>query len=164
MEIRPARAEDLPSILALYDAGRAYMRANGNQSQWGDGYPSASLIQGDIAGGHCFLCVEEGIPVGVFCYFEGPDPTYRVIEDGAWLNDAPYGVLHRIAVAGHRRGVASAAFAFCLSRCKNLRVDTHEDNLPMQQALLKNGFVRCGIIHLLNGDPRVAFQKTEETL
>ena len=164
MEIRPARAEDLPSILALYDAGRAYMRANGNQSQWGDGYPSASLVQEDIAGGNCFLCVENENPVGVFCYFNGSDPTYRVIEDGAWLNEAPYGVLHRIAVAAHRRGVASAAFAFCLSRCQNLRVDTHEDNLPMQQALLKNGFVRCGIIHLPNGDPRVAFQKTEETL
>lgn len=28
----------------------------------------------------------------------------------------------------------------------------------MQHVLEKNGFVRCGIIHLENGDPRIAYQ------
>jgi hypothetical protein len=29
----------------------------------------------------------------------------------------------------------------------------------MQKSLAKNGFVRCGIIHLANGDERIAYQR-----
>ena len=159
MIIRPATLADSEAILAIYEAGRAYMRAHGNAQQWTNGYPAPDLVREDIVGGHSFVCEEDGEPVGVFCYFDGPDPTYNYIE-GAWQNDAPYGVLHRIAVTSHRRGVASACYDFCLARCGNLKVDTHADNLPMQRSLQKNGFLPCGTIYLANGDPRLAFQKT----
>lgn len=159
MIIRTATENDLAAILAVYDAGRTYMRANGNHKQWTNGYPTPDLVAEDIRGGHSFVCEEAGEIVGVFCYFDGPDPTYAYIE-GAWLNDAPYGVIHRIAVTAHRRGVASACYDFCLARCGNLKVDTHNDNHPMQQSLKKNGFSPCGTIYLANGDPRIAFQKT----
>ena len=43
--------------------------------------------------------------------------------------------------------------------CGNLRIDTHEKNIPMQGCLAKNGFARCGIIYLEDGDPRIAYQK-----
>jgi len=39
-------------------------------------------------------------------------------------------------------------------------VDTHEDNQTMQALLGKHGFSYCGIIHLANGDPRMAYMKT----
>ena len=39
------------------------------------------------------------------------------------------------------------------------QIDTHKDNIPMQRVLLRNGFVYCGIIHLENGDERIAYQK-----
>ena len=45
------------------------------------------------------------------------------------------------------------------SRHSDVRIDTHEDNIPMQRALLRAGFERCGIIHIATGDERVAFQK-----
>jgi len=102
---------------------------------------------------------ESGEILGVFCYFLGEDPTYQSIEDGAWINDRPYGVIHRIAVAVHQRGVASACFSWCYAACGNVKIDTHRDNIPMQRSLEKNGFSRCGIIHLANGDPRIAYQK-----
>lgn len=41
----------------------------------------------------------------------------------------------------------------------NIRIDTHWDNKPMQGALAKAGFHYCGIIHLLDGDERLAYQK-----
>ena len=40
----------------------------------------------------------------------------------------------------HGKGVAGAVFDYCYSLCKNIRIDTHRDNLPMQKALEKNGF------------------------
>lgn len=159
MEIRKADFADLPRMMEVYADAREYMRNHGNAAQWAGGYPSEEQIRQDIAAGESWLCVEDGQVLGVFCFFIHNDPTYDVIYEGSWLNDEPYGVIHRIAVAAHRRGVASFCYEFALSRCQNLRIDTHRDNVPMQRSLEKNGFTRCGIIHLQNGDPRIAFHK-----
>ncbi|MBQ1261428.1 MAG: GNAT family N-acetyltransferase, partial [Clostridia bacterium] len=145
----------------IYASARAFMREQGNPNQWRTQYPSLELLSADIAEKRLYVCEEEGELLGVFYFALGEDPTYRVIEDGAWLSDKPYGVIHRIAVAARGRGVASFCFSHCFSLCPNIRIDTHRDNLPMQRALEKNGFHRCGIIHLENGDARIAYQKEE---
>lgn len=162
MKIRSARYQDLPCLFTIYEDARRYMRANGNLHQWTGGYPDQEVLSEDIALQRLYVCEEEGEILGVFCYFEGEDPTYRVIYNGEWLNSRPYGVLHRIAVAAHRRGVASFCFDYCFARCHNLKIDTHSDNIPMQRSLEKNGFHRCGIIYLASGDERIAYQKAEE--
>ncbi len=161
MKIRVATENDLTTILQIYDGARAYMRENGNAEQWGGGYPGEALVRADIASGICRVCEDEGEIVGVFVCFAGEDPTYRVIYDGAWLNDRPYAVIHRIAVASHRRGVASFCFDYGFSLCRNLKIDTHRDNIPMQRSLSKNGFSYCGVILLENGEERLAYQKIE---
>ena len=160
MTVREAALKDLPRILEIYDHARAFMREQGNASQWGNGYPSESLLREDIEQKRLYLCVDGEALLGVFCYFYGDDPTYAYIENGDWLNTAQYGVIHRIAVAEHGKGVAKFCFDYAFARCQNLKIDTHADNLPMQKSLLKNGFVRCGTIYLENGDPRIAYQKT----
>jgi RimJ/RimL family protein N-acetyltransferase len=160
MKIQRAAPAQLPQILKIYEAARAYMREQGNPEQWKDGYPGEALITSDIERGNLYLCCEGEELLGVFYYAEEDDPTYRFIE-GNWLNADPYGVVHRIAVASHKKGVASFCFAYAFSRCRNLKIDTHKDNLPMQRALEKNGFVPCGVIYLENGEARLAFQKTE---
>lgn len=159
MEIRKAELADLSRMMEIYADARAYMRNHGNATQWAGGYPSEERIREDIGAGESYVCVKNGELLGVFCFFAHKDSTYDVIYEGSWLNDEPYGVIHRIAVAKHHRGVASFCYEFALSQCPNLRIDTHRDNMPMQNSLIKNGFQRCGIIHLQNGDPRIAFQK-----
>lgn len=159
MEICRAGVEQLPEILKIYENARRFMRENGNREQWQGGYPGEALLRSDIEKGQLYLCMEGDEILGVFCYFEGVDPTYVRIYEGAWLNDRPYGVIHRIAVAAHQRGVAAFCYAHCLALCKNLKIDTHRENYPMQHSLQKNGFTRCGIIYLESGDERIAFQK-----
>lgn len=161
MKIRNARMEELAVIDAIYANARAFMRQTGNLEQWSGGYPPVELIRRDIDSGCLYICEENDRILGVFYFSFGEDPTYRRIEGGSWLNDRPYGVMHRVAVAAHGRGVASACYDYCFSICQNLKIDTHRDNLPMQHSLEKNGFVRCGIIHLENGDERIAFQKSD---
>ncbi len=161
--IRTAQLEDLPSILEIYRSAREYMRSNGNPNQWGDHHPAEAILREDIAKQQLYVCVENREILCVFAYIPGIDPTYLVIKDGQWCNDAPYGVIHRIAVQRHRAGIASFCFDWALQQCPNLRIDTHRDNHPMQAALAKNGFARCGIIHLANGDPRIAFHKEKTT-
>ena len=45
MNIRPARMEELDTIMALYDQGRRFMRRSGNANQWINGYPSREMIR-----------------------------------------------------------------------------------------------------------------------
>lgn len=159
MQIEKALLTDIPVFEEIYENARNYMRENGNMHQWVGGYPSREVIEGDISYGNLYKVLDDGEIVAVFCYFEGTDPTYNKIYDGEWLNDRPYGVIHRIAVAKNRKGIASFCFDYCFARCKNLKIDTHKDNIPMRNSLIKNGFAECGIIYLLSGDERIAFQK-----
>ena len=48
---------------------------------------------------------------------------------------------------------------FCFSYDTNIRIDTHRDNKIMQHNIVKYGFTYCGIIYLLSGDERLAYQK-----
>ena len=159
MTVRHSTAADLPALRGIYAAARAFMKATGNPHQWGDTKPTEEMILSDIDRGVGYVVEEAGRPCGAFAFIEGIDPTYGVIDGGAWLNDAPYGTIHRIASDGTARGVLAAALAFGAQRVDNIRIDTHADNRVMQHLLDTYGFTRCGVIYLENGDPRLAYQK-----
>lgn len=165
MNIRLANAEDLNIILKIYEDARSFMKESGNPNQWGAVNPPVSRTIEDIESKKLYVVCDNRNILGVFFFSIENDPTYTVIYDGKWLNDKKYGVIHRIAISNEARGkgVAGYCFDYAFNKCKNLKIDTHRDNLPMQKSLAKNGFVRCGIIHLANGDERIAFQKTEKT-
>lgn len=161
-QIQRAVEADIPRIREIYAEARRFMAANGNPTQWTDGYPREEQIRRDLKLEQLYVCREDGRIVGVFCYFLGNEPDYREIFEGAWLQDSPYGVVHRIAVVTGSRGVGSDCLHYAFSRCGNLRIDTHRDNIPMQKLLAKNGFQRCGIIYLTkDGSERIAYQKTQ---
>ena len=89
--------------------------------------------------------------------FDGAEPTYAHIEEGEWLNDEPYVTIHRLAGDGRcpravpmRRRALQASFP-------NVRVDTHANNTTMQRLIEKSGFKKCGIIHVRDGSPRIAY-------
>ena len=160
MEIRKAVKEDLPVIMSIYEYARSFMAEHGNPGQWGKSDPPQSLIEQDVEQGKCHVCVEEDRIVNVFYYSEGEDPTYRIIE-GKWLNDRPYAVVHRIASAESAKGAGTFSLKWALQRSGNLRIDTHDDNIPMQSLLKKLGFVYCGRITLPDGSERIAFQNDQ---
>ena len=163
MVIRQSTPEDLPEILRLIAAARAFMAEHGNPSQWPEGYPSAEQLGSDIARGHSYVCVapEYAGLVGTFYFAVEEEPTYRHIE-GRWLNDKPYGVIHRLASDGRARGLFRECLAFASKHCSEIRVDTHEDNTPMRQLLVAEGFVPCGTVYIADGSPRIAYQKSLE--
>jgi RimJ/RimL family protein N-acetyltransferase len=157
--IRHAQIEDLETILLIYESARRFMRSRGNATQWVNGYPSEHLLRGDIAKGQLFVdCDSKGEILYVFAFILGEDPTYQKI-DGAWLNDRPYGTIHRLASAGIITGVFQRCVDYCLTQIDHIRVDTHADNVPMRKAAERAGFRRCGIIHVADGTPRIAFQR-----
>ena len=149
MEIRLATKDDIPQLMPLFEAasrGLRQMRVN----QWQNGYPQPELIANDIANGVSYLL----------------EPTYNYIE-GKWLTDEEaFVVIHRQTIRPDRRGqrLSDLFFGYAEQLCRergvrSMRIDTHEGNLPMQRAVERYGFVRCGVIYLDNGDPRLAYEK-----
>lgn len=158
--IRHSTKQDLPVILNLRDQAREIMRSYGNVSQWPEGYPLPEKFEEDIEKGCSYLMADEsGSVVGTFAFIPGPDITYKVIYDGQWLNDEPYYVIHRIASTPDSHGILNTLLDYCEAIAPNIRIDTHKDNIIMRKGLEKRGYQYCGIIHLLNGDERLAFQK-----
>ena len=158
--IRKSTKADLPTILNLRDQAREIMRSYGNTFQWPDGYPCDDMFQKDIElGGSYVMLDEKGTIVGTFALLPSPEVTYNIIYDGQWLDDEPYHVIHRIASTPGSHGVLDALLDYCESKVGNIRIDTHEANIIMRKGLEKHGYQYCGIIHLLNGDERLAFHK-----
>ena len=157
--IRISTETDIPAIMDVLEAAKAIMRASGNVNQWINGYPSEAVVRKDLENGNGYVVEDDGRVVGYFAFIASPEPTYAEIFDGAWLEDElPYHVIHRIGSYPEVHGVFKSIMDWCVSKDRNLRIDTHRDNSIMQHNILKYGYKYCGIIFLESGDERLAYQ------
>lgn len=162
MAVREATIQDIDVLMEIYETARRFMIENGNPTQWPQGYPSKKILLKDMATKQLYVYEQSGEIEGDFVFFIGEDPSYAKI-DGKWLNEEPYGVIHRIASRQRVPHVGQSILNYCFTKIKNLRIDTHEDNIPMQNMLKKNGFVYVGDIELLSiHESRMAFQAVKE--
>ena len=157
--IRKSAEADIPAIMDVLEAAKQIMRASGNVNQWINGYPSEAVVRKDLENGNGYVVEDDGRVVGYFAFIASPEPTYAEIFDGAWLEDElPYHVIHRIGSYPEVHGIFKSIMDWCVSKDRNLRIDTHRDNLIMQHNILKYGYKYCGIIFLESGDERLAYQ------
>ncbi len=157
MRIREASSAEIPELMDIFVHAREYMRANGNGTQWPDDYPSLEIVESEIANSQRFVFDDDGDILGTFSLIAGEDSTYGVIEQGDWSQDAPYSTIHRLASWGKVHGLSRACFDFCTQHADYLRIDTHACNASMLAAIRSYGFRECGIIHIWDGTPRIAF-------
>ena len=158
MHFRKSTIADIPRMQEIFARARTYMACTGNPNQWVNGYPSDEFLRQDIESGDSYVCLEEDQIIATFVLRGGIDPTYNIIYEGAWLDETPYATIHRIASNGEYKGIFHKVLQYALKQYKSIRIDTHRDNLVMQNAILKEGFQYCGIIHCWNGDERLAYQ------
>jgi RimJ/RimL family protein N-acetyltransferase len=164
MIIRKTTPEDIPAVMQIYDEARAFMRENGNPTQWKDGTPPQKLIERDVREQKSYVCVENNKIIAVFYFNVEHEPAYDSI-DGAWLNNNNSGVIHRIAKRRSApKGVGAFCISWCFGQCGDIKIDTHENNAPMLKLLANLGFARCGIVTYPDGGIRTAFQKIKEKL
>ncbi len=166
MKIRQADERDIARMMEIYAYAREQMVKTGNPNQWGPtNWPPEEVLRRDMEEGRSYVCENDaGTVIGTFCYLYGKDidATYRNITDGAWMDDSPYGVVHRLAGDGSEKGIGAFCIKWAFDQCGHMRVDTHGDNKLMQHLLKKLGFVHCGTIHVEEDDyPRLAFEKTK---
>lgn len=164
MKIRKSTENDLKRMMQIYAYAREYMAKHGNPNQWGPtNWPPESLIQKDIMNGNSYVCVnDEGTVIGTFFFNMGEniESTYRTIEDGTWMSDGPYGVVHRLAADGSERGIGAFCLDWAYNQCGHMRIDTHGDNRTMQNLLRKLEFIHCGTIFVEEDEyPRLAYEK-----
>ena len=169
MEFTLAKQEHLTALCSITEAAKAQLKRLG-VDQWQKGYPNEAVWVDDIRQGITWVAVENGEVLGAFMFQTAPEAAYAKI-DGVWLTEGtPYASLHRVCVAESSKGqgVVGEMFrhSFELAKragCPSVRIDTHEENLPMQRALEKAGFTPCGTIFLIggreDGDPRRAYEK-----
>ena len=168
MTVRRARPGDLDRIAEIYEEAKRTIAALGID-QWQDGYPNRETAGEDCAAGISAVICEGETVAGVCVLIPDGEPTYDVIEDGEWLTGSEnraYMTVHRIAVDTAFRGTGAAALLLkhaeeeaARAGLGSVRIDTHEGNVVMRRMLGKNGYLPCGIIHLENGDRRVAYEK-----
>ncbi len=167
MRIIESKTEDLQQILSIISDAQRYL-ASQNIDQWQDGYPNKERILLDIENQESFVLIDEINQISATAMFTSkPEPTYKNI-DGNWLTstESVYGVVHRIAIRNENRGKGYAKYIITYFEHKlkektidSMRIDTHEDNLGMQNLLKKLNYTYCGVIYLENGDKRLAFEK-----
>ena len=168
MEIRKAKDTDFESMIALFDEARRTIATLGI-NQWQNGEPAPDVVREDIALGQSRVIIENGALAGTFALMNESEPLYDKIYDGEWKtgnDNRNYQAIHRVAVAVSMRGkgVSTAIIDYAAEHARelgrvSLRIDTHEGNVVMRRMLEKHGFLLCGVIHLKNGDPRVAYEK-----
>lgn len=165
--LRQAQNADLPAITAIINDAKAYLKSQ-EIDQWQDGYPDEATLKQDIIDGITYVLVIDGDIAGTAALHQGIDIDYLKIDEGTWLNgvNARYTAIHRIAVSGSFRGqhlsgklMTGLITISSLLGFKDIRIDTHPDNLGMQHVITSNGFEKRGKVYMHDGhDLRYAYQ------
>ena len=161
MKIRKSTQHDVDEILTVFDIARDYMAAHGNPTQWGKKYPGRDVLERDIRNGSSYVLTDNGSIVGTCSFIIGTEPNYQIIKNGSWRKEKRYGTIHRLASNGKTKGIARACFDYCTAQIDYVRIDTHQDNLTMQSAILNYGFEKCGNIYVEDGSERIAYDYSE---
>lgn len=158
---RKAGLSDAERIWQIILEAKAQMKQLGSK-QWQDDYPTPEIIRRDINAGYGYVLERENVIAYGALVFDG-EAAYEKI-DGAWLDDNPYIVVHRLAVADEAKhqGIAKLFFTETINLCHtkkitSFRVDTNYDNNYMLRLTKSLGFSYCGIVHYVRGD-RQAYQ------
>ena len=165
LRFRKGRVEDLDAVMGLVADAQKWF-AGQNIDQWQDGYPTQNIILSDISYNNNYIVELNGVISATFVASFDGEPTYSEIKGRGWLNENSYAVIHRIAVADgcRRKGVAKEILHYAEELCvergvKDIRIDTHRDNLAMRSLLKKMGYTHCGRITLASGAFREAYHK-----
>ncbi|WP_291648212.1 GNAT family N-acetyltransferase [Clostridium sp.] len=165
MKLRNATEKDLIDIMKIINEAKSFLK-NNKVDQWQNGYPNEEVILKDIRNNISYVLEDNYEIIGTSSLSFDVEETYNTIYEGEWISNGKYAVIHRIAVSNNsnRKGIGTEIIKrleeICISKkIKNIKIDTHEDNLTMKKLLEKNRFKYCGVIYLLDGNKRIAFEK-----
>lgn len=165
MKIRHSNNQDIEVIMTIIKQAQDYFKSSGID-QWQNNYPNNQVIENDIRLNESYVIEMDEKIVGTYVLSFRNEDTYNTINDGAWLTNEKYAVVHRIAFdqsikgKGYSREILNMISSQCIEQTIfSIKIDTHEDNLVMRNMLISNGFELCGTIFLRDGNKRLAYEK-----
>jgi RimJ/RimL family protein N-acetyltransferase len=165
LNFRKTVKEDIDNVMVVIKQAQEYFKEKGI-NQWQNNYPNNDTINNDITNGHSYVLLKDEDIVATVAVSFDEESTYNNIYEGKWIANDKYAVIHRIAVDNTYKGLGLSSEIIkrieelCLSKdVHSIKVDTHRENLSMQKLLKKNNFEYCGVIYLLDGNERIAFEK-----
>lgn len=161
MKVRLAKIDDKERVLKLYEEAKVFIN-NYNSPQWQATGPGELSFNFDLNNNYLFVLENNNEIIGVASIMDYEE-TYNYIV-GSWLNDDSYYVIHRFVISNEYKGqnLAYKFIEYTIEKlnAKNIKIDTHRLNIPMQNFLLKNNFKYTGVIYLNDEDDneRLAYQ------
>ncbi|WP_283679979.1 GNAT family N-acetyltransferase [Lentilactobacillus sp. Marseille-Q4993] len=168
--LRQANNNDLPEIKKIIADAKGFLKDQGID-QWQDGYPTEEDLEKDLKFGITYVLIIDGKIAATAALHQGLDINYLNIHDGDWVNgvEARYTAIHRIAMSSGFRGqhlsekmMTGLITISSVLGYKDIRIDTHPDNLGMQKVIKQNGFEKRGVIYMEEKPgkqtPRFAYQ------
>lgn len=168
--LRQARNEDIPEIKNIIHGAIEFLHEQGID-QWQKGYPSDGDLETDVKNGIGYVLIFDDQIAGFAALHQGLDINYLNIHDGEWINgvEGRYTAIHRIAVSPNFRGqrlsqemMSGLITISGILGYRDVRIDTHPENMAMQHVITSNGFEKRGVIYMQeNGHeetPRYAYQ------
>lgn len=150
--VEKANINDINSIMEVIESGRTFLSSQG-LDQWQDGHPNIEMVLEDIKNNDFYVIKDNDKIVSCAAIINNDDPNYNKIYEGKWLTNNKYLVIHRFATLKEyqNKGYATEIINYAKSikeKGASIRIDTHINNIPMQNLLTKNGFSLCGKIYL----------------
>ncbi|QWC00703.1 GNAT family N-acetyltransferase [Mycoplasmatota bacterium] len=154
--IRKAKKNDINYIYELSKKTKTEMLKQG-LNQWVGDYPLFDNFKNDYLKSGLYVYIENERIIASISILEENDPPYKEIE---WDHNHSL-VIHRLLVDPdyQKSGIGKKMFEKAIELTKekylSLKVDTHPDNLKMQNLITKMGFQYKGYIESIN---RLAYE------
>jgi ribosomal protein S18 acetylase RimI-like enzyme len=168
--LKKATDTDTEDLMHIYNEAKTGMKEMGIDQWREEGEPNRDTIQSDLL--HHSLWVlkdEQEHCIATASIIDTRDPDYA--DDrikGAWINtENTYLAIHRVAILPFFKGqrltdyfMQQAEEEAQAKQRKSIRIDTHNDNKPMQKWIARQGFSFCGTITIsFDGTQRNAYEK-----
>lgn len=156
--IRPAQAQDLPAIAAIYEAILDLEDTrSASFTNWQRGkYPTLDTARQALQAGTLFTAEENGEVYGCVNLNGEQLPEYAKIPWQYPAQDSEVGVIHTLVIhpAWSGRGKARELVQFCEDHCRQqgkrvIRLDTYIKNLPANTMYPRLGYRFAGTSEFL---------------
>lgn len=154
--IRRAKKEEIKKIYQLSIKAKKQMISQG-LNQWVGNYPPLNQFESDYKKKGLYVYIDKERIIGSISILPENDIAYQELK---WLSTDAL-VIHRLFVDPEfqYKGIGKELFIKALelgkTNNKNIKVDTHPDNLKMQNLILKMQFKYIGYLQSIN---RLAYE------
>ncbi|MFP5453509.1 GNAT family N-acetyltransferase [Parvimonas sp. G1604] len=163
LTFRMANESDRESILEIYLEGSNSLKEDGVDQWQGNYIPSFKDIDEHL-GIDLYVLEYHRKIVSTVCLVEGIDEDYENIK-GKWNTSIPYISIHKVATSNEYKKQSFAKKMmyyvenFAKRKKMDLRIDTHKDNIKMNNFIVSCGYKYAGEVVLQGELERLAYDK-----